>query len=183
VAFAPPTQFIQIIFIRSRQSITTKENFTTEEWQLLILAPTYAATYIITADMSIMGAVREMKAMMNTVVHPNPPAAAQELVNSVSADIQAKTKNKEEIKAPEIEKGQEGADGREPARQGLRQAAALVDERCAPEEAAGLKQWLLDIAQTVAEADKEGSHFGRGGVMVTDKEKAALAEIASFIGL
>lgn len=50
-----------------------------------------------------------------------------------------------------------------------------------PEAAAGVKQWLLDIAQSVAEADKEGSHFGIGGQRVTEKEQAALAEINTIL--
>ncbi len=87
------------------------------------------------------------------------------------------------METPEVEEGQEGEDGREPARQGLRQAADLLDEKCLSEEAAGFKQWIMDIAQAVAEADKEGSHFGIGGVKVTNKEKAALAEIKSYLGL
>ena len=159
--------------------MTTKDNFSEQEWRLLLLASTHATTDIITADMSTVGAMREMKAMM----HQDPSSDAQELVNSVTTDYQARTKKKQGLEPPKVEEGQEGEDGREPARQGLRQAAALLNEKCPPEEAAGFKQWLMTIAQEVAEADKEGSHFGIGGVQVTDKEKAALAEIESFLGL
>ncbi len=158
--------------------MTTKENYTTEEWNILIMAPPNAATYIITADMSVMGAMREMKALSKALKHPTPPEGAQELVTSLITDIQAKTKNKESLEAPTSEEGQ---DPREPARQGLQQAAALLDEKCTSEEASGFKQWLIDIAQAVAEADKEGSHFGIGGVRVTEKEEVALAEIKTIL--
>ena len=163
--------------------MTTKDNFSEQEWRLLLLASTHATTDIITADMSTVGAMREMKAMMEAMMHQDPSSDAQELVNSVTTDYQARTKKKQGLEPPKVEEGQEGEDGREPARQGLRQAAALLNEKCPPEEAAGFKQWLMTIAQEVAEADKEGSHFGIGGVRVTDKEKAALAEIESFLGL
>jgi hypothetical protein len=63
----------------------------------------------------------------------------------------------------------------------LRQAAALVEAKCSPEEAAGFKQWLVDVAQAIAAADKEGSHFGIGGQRVSDKEKAALAELDKLL--
>ena len=158
--------------------MTTKKDYTTEEWELLMMAPPAAATYIITADMSVMGAMREIKALSKALKHPTPPEAAQELVNSLIIDIQAKTKNKESLEAPTAEEGQ---DPREPTRQSLQEAAVLLDEKCTPEEAAGFKQWLMDIAQAVAEADKEGSHFGRGGVRVTEKEEAALAEIKAIL--
>jgi hypothetical protein len=158
--------------------MTTKENYTEEEWHLLLLAPINAATYIMTADMSVVGAVREMKALGKALNDPTPPESAQELINSLVADIQEKTKNKEKLEAPEAEEGQ---DPREPARQSLQQTAVLLDERCTPQETAGFKHWLLDIAQAVAAADKEGSHFGMGGQRISDKEQAALAEIESIL--
>ena len=158
--------------------MTTKKDYTTEEWNTLTMAPLNVSTYMITADMSAMGAMRELKALSKELKHPNPPQAAQELVTSLIVDIQEKGKNKESVEAPPTEEGQ---DPREPARQGLRQAAVLLDEKCTSEETAGFKQWLMDVAQTVAEADKEGSHFGMGGVRVTEKEKEALAEIEAML--
>jgi hypothetical protein len=59
----------------------------------------------------------------------------------------------------------------------------LLDAKCTQEEAAGFKQWLLDVAQAVAEADKEGSHFGIGGQRVSDKEQTALAELTTLFNL
>jgi hypothetical protein len=158
--------------------MTTKEDYTAEEWNLLLLAPTNAATYIMTADMSVVGAVREMKALGKALSHPKPPETAHELVSSLLADIQKKTKNEEKLPSPTIAEDQ---DPREPARLALQQTASLLAEKCTPEEASGFKQWLMDIAQVVAEADKEGSHFGIGGQRVSDKEQAALAEIGTFL--
>lgn len=158
--------------------MTTKEDYSTEEWNLLIMAPPNVAMYIMTADMSIVGAMREMKALGQAINNQTSPETAQELVNSLVTDIQDKTSNKESLEATKTEEGQ---DPREPARQSLEQTATLLDEKCTDEEAAGFKQWLLDIAQVVAEADKEGSHFGVGGVRVTEKEKVALAEIKALL--
>ena len=160
--------------------MTTKADYTTEEWNILLTAPPNAATYVITADLSVMGALKEMKALGKALKKPSAPAAAQGLVDALVADIQEKTKNKESVETQEV---QEGEDAREFVRQGLQGAADLLDAKCSPEEAAGFKQWLLDVAESVAEADKEGSHFGSGGVRVTEKEKAALAEIKSTLGL
>ncbi|HSG18616.1 MAG TPA: hypothetical protein VLE70_20140 [Anaerolineae bacterium] len=108
------------------------------------------------------------------------PPAAQELVNALVSDLKEKSENKESVAAPEVK---EGEDAREVMLQGLQKAAHVLDAKCSPEEATGFKLWLLDIAEAVAEADKEGSHFGIGGVRVTDKEKAALSEIRSTLGL
>jgi hypothetical protein len=160
--------------------MTTKADYTTEEWDILLQAPPNAAMYVITADMSVMGALKEVKALSKALKKPSAPAAAQGLVDALVADIQEKSKNKESVETQEV---QESEEAREQNRQGLQQAAALLDAKCSPEEAAGFKQWLLDVAEAVAEADKEGSHFGFGGVRVTDKEKAAMAEIKSTLGL
>jgi len=158
--------------------MTTKTDFTTDEWNLLLMAPVHAATYIMTADMSIMGALREMRALGWFITHPSPPGSAGELINALLADIQAKSKNKERLISPTAEEGQ---DPREPARQGLQQAATLVEAKCSPEEAAGFKLWLVEVAQAIAAADKEGGFLGIGGQRISDKEQAALAELEAIL--
>lgn len=160
--------------------MTTKADFTDKEWTVLLQALPNAATYVITADLSVVGAMREARALAKALEEPSVPPAAQELADSVMADVEEKSKNKEKVDAVEIK---EGEDARQVIRESLEQASALLDAKCSPEEAAGFKQWLLDLATAVAKADKEGSHFGFGGVRVTDKEKTALAEIASTLGL
>ena len=160
--------------------MTTRADYTVEEWTLLLQAPANAATYLITADMSVIGALKELKAMGKAVEQREVAPAAQELVNALVADLEEISKNKESVEAPEI---QEGEEARAAIRQGLQKSADLLDTKCSAEEAAGFRQWLLTVAQAVAEADKEGSHFGIGGVRVTEKEEAALAEIRSTFGL
>ena len=158
--------------------MTTQTDYTSEEWTTLLQSPANAATYVITADMSIMGAFKEMKALGVALEKQPAPAGAQDLVSAIVADLKEKSENKESVDAPQIE---DNSQARQLVLDGLKQAAALVEERGTSEEAASYKQWLQDIAQAVAEADKEGSHFGIGGVRVTDKEKAALAEIESAL--
>lgn len=66
----------------------------------------------------------------------------------------------------------------------LGRVAQLVDTKSTPEEAAGYKGWLLQIAQAVAGAGKEDQGFlGRGGVLVNDAERSALASIAQILGV
>jgi hypothetical protein len=65
----------------------------------------------------------------------------------------------------------------------MKRATTLVQAMCSSKEAAGFKQWLVDVAQAVAAADKEGSHFGIGGVYISEKEQAALAEIDALLNL
>jgi hypothetical protein len=53
----------------------------------------------------------------------------------------------------------------------------------APADAAAFKTWLRQISQSVAEAATEGGFLGIGGVLVSDAEKATLAEISSALKL
>lgn len=65
----------------------------------------------------------------------------------------------------------------------LGRAARLLDEKADPAEADGYKRWLLEIATAVAQAGKEDQGFlGRGGVLVNDAERAALAAVATALG-
>jgi tellurite resistance protein len=66
----------------------------------------------------------------------------------------------------------------------VRSAVVAVDVGATPDEASAYRVWLLGIATSVAQAGKEDQGFlGRGGVMVNDAERAALAELAGLLGL
>jgi hypothetical protein len=93
--------------------ISTKQDFTPEEWNLLLVAPVHAATYIMTANMSLIGAIRDMHALGIEVTNSFAPESACELITSISNDIQVISKNKEKVTAPKPEQGQ---DPRKPAR-------------------------------------------------------------------
>ena len=64
----------------------------------------------------------------------------------------------------------------------LKRVVSLVDGK-APTDAIAFKHWLSHIAQNVAEAGSEGGFLGFGGVQVSDKEKATIAEINNVLGV
>jgi hypothetical protein len=63
----------------------------------------------------------------------------------------------------------------------LREVSTILDAK-APNDAPAFKAWLRSISQKVAEASSEGGFLGIGGVQVSDKEKATLAEISKALG-
>jgi hypothetical protein len=66
----------------------------------------------------------------------------------------------------------------------LGRAARLLDGRTTRDEAAGYKRWLLDIALVAAGAGREDQGFlGMGGVMVNEKERAAIVGVAAALGI
>ena len=64
----------------------------------------------------------------------------------------------------------------------LGRTAALVDEK-APDDAAGLKAWLFQVSERVANAAREGGFMGFGGVRVSDAEKATLEDVSKALQL
>jgi hypothetical protein len=78
--------------------------------------------------------------------------------------------------------GSEVARLKERAVEELRAVASIIDTK-APEDAAAFKAWLEGIAQKAAEAATEGGFMGFGGVAVSDREKATLAEISAALSM
>jgi hypothetical protein len=63
----------------------------------------------------------------------------------------------------------------------LQQASAAL-AKATPEETAEYKQFVLSVAQRVAEAGKEGGFLGIGGTRVSAAETRAIQEIGAALG-
>lgn len=55
--------------------------------------------------------------------------------------------------------------------------------KASPAEADAYKAMLVGVAQKAAEASKEGGFLGFGGVRVSDKEQAFIAEVKRTLGV
>ena len=85
--------------------MTTKADYTEQEWAGLVRAPITVGSYIIVADPSVMAMLSEMQGMMQAIQAQQAPEAASELVAAVVAEIVAMASRKEKIAPPQIEKG------------------------------------------------------------------------------
>ena len=54
-------------------------------------------------------------------------------------------------------------------------------QKATPEEVEAYKRFVLKLAETVAEAHREGGLMGIGGEQVSEGERAALDEIAATL--
>ena len=66
--------------------------------------------------------------------------------------------------------------------QAAREAGAILAVHSSEEEARILRQWLLQVAHTVAAAAREGGLLGIGGQDLSDRERDTMAEIADGLG-
>jgi len=65
----------------------------------------------------------------------------------------------------------------------VKSTAALVAAKATPAEAQAYKAMLVGVAEQAANASKEGGFLGFGGVRVSDKEQAFIAEVKAAAGI
>lgn len=161
-----------------------KADFTPEEWARVAASPMVAAMAVTAADPSgLWGLLKEAMAGGWSLVEARRDPAAQPLVKAVADDITAsETREAARERMQAQFKGAQLAEIRTRAIAELRGVAALVQAK-APQDAAGFKAWLQEVAVKAAEAGNEGGFLGFGGVAVSDAERATLAEIAAALGL
>ncbi len=157
--------------------MSTKADYSKEEWELLMKAPLMAAMAVVAASPSgPIGVLKEMFAVGKGLLQ-----GAEGTTNPLIADLVADVKAGTRLPMP-VERPQDLGQVKAQALAACREVSALLGRK-APREAEGFKRWLLATAQQAAEAAKEGGFLGIGGVQVSDAEKAALAEVAGALGV
>jgi hypothetical protein len=66
--------------------------------------------------------------------------------------------------------------------QAAREAGAILAVHSNEDEARILRQWLLQVAHTVAAAARDGGLLGIGGQDLSDRERDTMAEISDGLG-
>ena len=160
-----------------------KQNFTPDEWTKVLESVMLASMAVTAAEPGgLWGTLMETFAGGLAMGASKFDPSAKELIKAVIADFE--TQQGRFAVQEALRKGFAGAKPAEVVRRSLthlREVAAILDAR-APDDAAAFKAWLRGISQRVAEASKEGSVLGFGGVQVSDAEKATLADISKALG-
>jgi hypothetical protein len=143
--------------------MTRKADFSDQEWELLREAPAVAGMMVVTAEGG--GTFRETFALAKAYTEARKEHGASELLDELVA---AGPK-----RGPRFHSEDEL---REQGQQTLRDAAALLGRKATPEEAEGYRAFVATLTERVAAAHKEH------GQAVSDRERAAIAEITSSLG-
>lgn len=162
--------------------MTIRDDFTADEWEKLENAPIYAGMAIITGDPALTSVFKESAAMAKALIENPIPSGGEELVGDIIADFRKKVENKEKFEEPEFE-SKDPQSVQTQLYEYLGDVAAIVDAKAPAAEAAGYKEWVMSVAQSVAEAGKEGGFLGIGAVRVSDQEKAVLSNLRGALGL
>jgi hypothetical protein len=159
--------------------MTTKTDYTDEEWSLLARAPLSIAAAVIASDLSgSVGVAQEFMSMVRLIETTRQRHTSNELVNAV-ADATGMGAGSPIASAP-----QSGAGAITRAVSECREIAALLARKAPEAEAHSFARWLMLIAQTVAEAAREDDdEFGVGTTMVSENEIAAMHQMEQALGL
>ena len=159
--------------------MTTKTDYTSEEWEQLLEAPMSIAMYIAVAGPSVFGSIKEAMSVAKNIAKKSQEANT-ELLSALLADFQDKESAK--LAKPEFE-SKDPASIKKEILDELNAVVTILNDKATPEESAEVKAWLYQVGVDVANASKEGGFLGIGAVRVSDAEKAALGEIASALGV
>ncbi len=163
--------------------MASKTDFAPAEWRRLVQAPLLAGFAISAADPSgFIGILQEAFASARALARAETETGGDALIKAIADDLLTsggRADAREGVRT--VAQGATREQMKERAIAALKDTAAILDAK-APADAKAVKSWLASIAQTVAEAGKEGGFLGFGGVSVSDVEKATLREISSALG-
>ena len=157
--------------------MTTKSDFTEEEWVRVRRSPFVAGMAISLADPG--GPIEMAKETMATVKTATNPPSREQLLADVALDIQSMTQQRQnplsDFKVTDAaQAGQQILDE-------LRAVKELVASKATPEEASAFSQWLVGTAQAAADAAKEGGFMGFGATQISQGEQDMLDKVRSAV--
>ncbi len=159
--------------------MTTKADFTEEEWGRLERAPFVAGMSISLADPGgPIEALKETMATVKTVTEVAQSGGRGELVDELAKTIAARMKQRDN---PLKDFRPKGALAGEEILQEMRGANEIVKQKATPEEAQAFRGWLLEAAKRSAEAAKEGGFMGFKAQRVSEGEQQMLDKLADAL--
>jgi hypothetical protein len=156
--------------------MTTKADFTEEEWARLGRAPLVAGMAITLADPGgPIETLRESSAALQTVLEAAQSGRYGEVVQAVAQDFSDKARHRQNPMAGFKPKGR---DAGEEVLTELREVNRLLVEKITPEEREQFREWLKTAAQRAATAAKEGGFLGFRAELVSEREQQMLDRLA-----
>jgi hypothetical protein len=144
--------------------MTGKADFTVEEWQIVLEGPPSAGLIVVTAQRG--GVFRETLAIAKAYAEARGHHGASQLLDEI---VSAK---------PELDhtRYHSTEELKEHGLQHLHDAVELLERKTTPEELEDYKRFVLNVADKVANAHREG------GERVSAEERAAIDAIAATLG-
>lgn len=164
--------------------MSTMTDYTQEEIEKMMVAPMLVSMYVMGASVSgPIGLVKEMMAGVETAVKVGKASEPGSLLNGLFSEENMKAQqDKMQQGTKESTQGAQNMDeAKAKMLADLQAAVGIVAAKGSPEELATYKQLIVQAAENVANAAKEGGFMGIGGVVVNDAEKQAITEITAAL--
>ena len=162
--------------------MANKQSFTPEEWTKILESVMLAGMAVSAAEPSgLWGLLKEGVASSSALAAAKSDSGSSELIKAVVAEYET-SEGRSSVQEALRKRfaGAKPADVVQRSLENLREASAILAAK-APGDAPGFKAWLNSISEKVAEASSEGGFLGIGGVKVSDKERATLADISKAL--
>ena len=158
--------------------MTSKTEFTEEEWTRLKRGPFIAGMAISLADPGgPIEALKETSATLKTV-RAAESGGRGELVGAVAREVAEEVRAR---KSPIAGFRPKGATAGVEILSELSEVNRIVSEKAEPDEAAAYRDWLLTAAKESADAAKEGGFMGFHAERVSEGEQRMLDELAKVL--
>lgn len=147
--------------------MTSKSDFNAEEWSGIVTAPATAALYVSAAERGgrLREALAASRAYANARAHETG-GLMRDVLSSPPAIAASAASNQEDLQREAPVK--------------LQQAIRTLERHASDEQVNEYKRFVYSVAEAVAHAHREGSVLGIGGTDVSEREQAALDEIAAI---
>jgi hypothetical protein len=159
----------------------TRGDFTDEEWTRLKRAPFVAGMAISLADPGgPIEAVKETAATLNAVRGAAEQGDRGELAGAIAREALDEARQRKNPLGGF--KPTSGATAGVEIVDELSAVNRILTEKATPEDAAAVRQWLLDAAQEAANAAKEGGFLGFHAERVSEGEQRMLDRLREVLG-
>jgi hypothetical protein len=158
--------------------VTTKENFSDEEWATLLRGPILAGMALSIADPG--GPIELTKELSATLRAVTAPESDSDLVRSVSSEVTALAQQK---RNPVGDFKPQGAMAAQQVLDEIARVNEVLSTKAPPEDAAAFRAWMMSAARAAADAAKEGGFMGFGAERVSAGEREMLDRLASALGV
>ena len=160
--------------------MTSKADFTEEEWTRLKRGPFVAGMAITLADPGgPIEVAKETMATLKTVLGAAEQGGRGELVDALAREVAEEAKQRKNPLAGF--KPSKGASAGVEILDELREVNRIVSEKASPEDAAAMREWLLAAAQEAANAAKEGGFMGFRAERVSEGEQQMLDRLGEVL--
>jgi hypothetical protein len=161
--------------------MTTRADYTDEEWTYITAAPMMAGLYIsAVAGSRPIDTMKEAAALAHAVGELVHRGSANELIGTLIAEINRKQGEALQTRVA-IAIDVTTLDALHAATLDTLQKAAAVLSKAKREEAAEYKALVMSLSQRVAQAGNEGGFLGTGGTPVSEREVRAIQEIGAAL--